>query len=282
MNQSIQDTPLQAVVLQSAQTTIGTNDISVKTGVVTPTQGWQAVDLKPLLSHYYDSLHGEISYRLTPPDLAFKQGYILLNGSTLKKEDFRDWAKVVANGLATEIDEKEFQMKDVTNLYLRPAQTGIGTVQLESLPNITGYFGGSAGTFDGAFSSWPGNEVRSSGNASVGAGYTGVGWQRYFSASYSSSTYGRRNEVAPRSLLVHAYAFFGRYDGEPLEAKVYYLLNADKSFSGSTLTLLGEVGYNPSYMTPLPPPEMQKSDNNLAKPEKLVLCPSGWVSVIDN
>ncbi len=282
MDTTIQDTPLEAIVLQNAQTTTGTNDTSVKTGVVTPTQGWQAVDLKPLLSHYYDALHGEISHRLTPPMMAFRQGYVLLNGTILQKEAFRDWAKVVANGLATEVDEERFKLIDLTSLYVRPTLIGAGTVQAESVPNISGYFGGSVGTFNGAFSSSPGNGVRSSGNATVGAGSGDVGWQRSFNASSSNAAYGRRNEVAPKSLLTHAYAFLGRYQGEPLTATVCYLLNPDRTFSGQTLTLPGNVGFNESYMTTDPPPGVQKTAFSLGKPERLVYTSTGWVSEVIN
>jgi hypothetical protein len=276
------ETPREAKVISLMSTTRGTNAASVKVAVVTPEQGLLATDIKPLLDHYYTTLHWQPSFMLVAPLTAFAQGYVLLDGTKLRKADFPSWAKTVQGGLAIEIDDEEFQLKDFTHLYLRPKLSGAGTVQDESLPNITGsgiYSFRRPGGNRGAYSlrqDGVGNHGKLGSTGS--AGETGES-HITFNASYSSSTYGRRNEVAPTSLLTHVYAFLGEYVGEPIEHVTYYLLAPDQSWTGQTLMLPNAIGHNPSYMTCVAPPQMVQtmSQKRTANPAKYFWVKDHWV-----
>lgn len=253
-------TPEQAKVIGRMETTNGQQNTSVKTAVSTTEEGLLAVELKPLLDYYYNTLHMQITHSLVEPTIAFKSGLVLLNGTTLVKADFPRWSKLVEYKLAKEIDTTTIQTIDITNLWLRTKTSGVGTIEAESVPNITGSFrthglGQMNYTYSEGAIAHQKNDIYGS---STQDNIYGGSPKFSFDASKSHGAYGRRNEVAPTSLLVYSYAFIGEYRGEAVANKTYYGIDASGKFLGTTFTLPNAIGFNSLYMVDTPPPITQR------------------------
>lgn len=251
-------TPSQAQLVEGMPVIDGQATSSVKTAVTTP-EGLYAVAIKPLLDHHYNALHMQILTSLALPFDAFQSGYVLLNGTILKKSNFPKWQKLIQYRLATEVDDA-IQLLDMTSLYLRPKLVSNGTIEAESLPNITAsmYIRGAdddakaTGAIEIVWSTPP--------YANQHSGIRTKAPTFYLDAARSSPAYGRRNEVAPTSLLVYHYAYVGEYRGTTPMRTTYYLIDSDGMYLGQTIELAGDIGYAPIHMTTTPPPATRKSN----------------------
>jgi hypothetical protein len=148
--------------------------------------------------------------------------------------------------------------------------------QEESLPNITGSMDnsktsdfpsepmsfGDAFEISGAISSFNRKDISTTSSNVTSSGAATYGFT--FDASFSSSTYGRRNEVAPINQSIKLWRRVGSIHSH----SVYYRYDCNGIYQGKAsldIDEVGVIGLNPNTMTAIEPPfvELERDNNNI-------------------
>ena len=126
-------------------------------------------------------------------------GWLLCNGQSISKTKYKNLFEIIGYKFGGSNDN--FNIPDYRGLLLQMV-TGnqqIGTNIKAGLPNITGHFGGVAGTsVTGAF-----NIEKT--DKSISSGSTGTRQYLTFNASKSNSIYGKSDTVQPPVSLVNYF-----------------------------------------------------------------------------
>lgn len=126
------------------------------------------------------------------------KGWLICNGQAISRTDYNKLFEIIGTTYGVGDGTNTFNVPNLNQKFPEMDTTKtLGTKVSAGLPNITGHFGGVAGTsVTGAFNI---DET----DKSVASGTNGTRQYLSFDASRSSSIYGKSNTVQPPALIIN-------------------------------------------------------------------------------